>query len=108
MRAHITPLFLAIIAGTASAQLTDAERAEYIPEFEASCFKTQRNASVNSSLSNGTLHAFCSCMADYTANIYNVQFLSDVMNGTTQFNMQIVNLAAKYCAKRTISPGDVK
>ena len=93
------PLFLTLdlLSLDSNSQMQGTLRAEYVDGYTKSCYRTQRAASVNTGMPNKILLQFCSCIAEYTADLLNNQLAMEIQSGSVRWNPQWTEIAFNYC-----------
>lgn len=84
----------------AHSELTGSLRDSFVRTARNTCFANQRQAGVNSSISDTTLKQYCQCNSEYLANILNNQLAIEIENGNVPISPSWINLAATYCQKQ--------
>ena len=87
------------IALPALAQLNGKVRIDVVNGYKKTCFETQRQGSPNQFSSDIILKKYCSCAAEYFADLLNEPLLMDINAGNVKLNPEWNNLAAQYCRK---------
>jgi hypothetical protein len=90
-------IFGLIFLEISSAQLTGSVRKNVIEGAQKSCFKTQREGSLNSSIGDAVLRQYCRCSAHYVADLLNEPLVRDIEAGRTKLNPIFNQMAAEYC-----------
>jgi hypothetical protein len=90
---------LAHLPIAATGQITGGMRQEFLQSTEASCFRTQRSASVNKNLSDKTLVQYCRCFSRYLADSLNNALAISIYEGERKFNSELIEMGYRYCAK---------
>lgn len=92
-----TSLLIILLTTTTNAQVVGSMRNGLIDSTKSSCFNSQRNASVNSSVSDLTLRKYCKCTAEYMADALNNELVKSIVNGEQKMPTSVISLAATYC-----------
>lgn len=90
---------LLMLSSAVGAQVTGPMRQTLINSTAASCFQTQRAASVNNTVDSAVLRKYCNCTALYYADTLHNELIKSIENGEQKLSPDLPALAGAYCQK---------
>ena len=88
-----------LMSARSQAQLTGPWRNDFIKGSAETCYKTQRAAPVNKSMSDINLKKYCTCSMTYIADLLNNQLATDIEKGYQKMSPTWNQMASQYCQK---------